>query len=93
MVGRVALARFAAATRLETIDHTRWLAPPGVPPHVGVPGDGNFLPLVLHAHRRSGIDPLTGIDRLQESYMAFDALRAAHNAQGRVEKIAMDLLK
>ena len=93
VVGRVALARFSAATRLENVDHTRWRAPSGIPPHLGMPQDGNFLPLVTHAHRRSEIDPLTGIDRLQESYMAFDALRAAHSAQGRVDKIAMDLLK
>ena len=93
VVGRIALARFSAATRLETVDYTRWRAPSGIPPHLGVPQDGNFLPLVTRAHRRSEIDPLTGIDRLQESYMAFDALRAAHTAQGRVDKIAMDLLK
>jgi len=93
VAGRIALARFSAATRLENVDHTRWRAPSEIPPHVGMPQDGNFLPLVTHAHRRSEIDPLTGIDRLQESFMAFDALRAAHSAQGRVEKIAMDLLK
>ena len=93
VVGRIALARFSAATRLESVDHTRWRAPSGIPPHLGVPQDGNFLPLVPYAHRGSAIDPLTGIERLQESYLAFDALRAAHNAQGRVEKMAMDLLK
>ncbi|MBV8727583.1 MAG: flagellar hook basal-body protein [Candidatus Eremiobacteraeota bacterium] len=93
VVGKIALARFSAATRLEPIDQTRWRAPHGIPPHLGVAADENFPALVTHAHRRSGIDPLAGIDRLQESYLAFDALRAAHNAQGKAEKIAMDLLK
>jgi len=93
VVGRVALARFSAATRLHEVDSTRWTAPSGVPPHLGQPSDGNFLPLVTHAHQKSAIDPLAAIDRLQESYMALDALRAVHGAQGRTEKIAMDLLK
>ncbi len=93
VAGRLALARFSAATRLEPIGDTYLRAPAGIPPHVGTPADGNFLPLITHAHLRSGIDLLTGIDRLQESYMAFDALRAAHSAEGRTEKIAMDLLK
>jgi len=93
VAGRIALARFSAATRLQPIDGTRSVAPPGVGPHIGAPADGNFAPLATHMHERSRIDVLAGIDRLQDAYMAFDALRAAHGAQGRVEKIAMDLLK
>ena len=93
VVGKLALARFSAATRLHEIDPTHWQAPDGVPPHLGMPADGNFLTLATHARQRSRIDLLTGIDRLQESYMAFDALKAANTAQGRTEKIAMDLLK
>jgi len=33
------------------------------------------------------------LDRLEEAYVAFDALQAAHKAQGGVGKTAMDLLK
>ncbi|MBV8363382.1 MAG: hypothetical protein JO193_02345 [Candidatus Eremiobacteraeota bacterium] len=92
-VGQLALARFSAGTRLDAIDSAHFRAPPAIPPHVGTAADGNFAPLVTHAHERSRIGLLDSIDRLQESYMAFDAFRAAHSAQGRTEKMAMDLLK
>ena len=93
VVGRVALARFSAATKLQPIDQTRMTAPPGVRPHVGNPGDGNFGALRPNMQSSSGIDINLGIEKLSEAYLAFDALRAAHAAQGKVEKTAMDLVK
>jgi hypothetical protein len=39
-VGRIALARFPAGTRLETSDGIHGFAPPGVAARDGVPGDG-----------------------------------------------------
>ena len=93
VVGRVALARFSAATKLQPIDQTRMTAPPGVQPHLGNPGDGNFGALRPHLQSSSGIDINLGIEKLSEAYLAFDALRAAHAAQGKVEKTAMDLVK
>ncbi|MDP9016728.1 MAG: hypothetical protein M3N19_00215 [Candidatus Eremiobacteraeota bacterium] len=92
-VGRLALARFSAATQLQAVDATRSLAPPGVVPHMGVAGDGNFGAIAPHQEEGSRVDFNLGIERLQEAYLAFDALRAAHSAQGKVEKTAMDLLK
>lgn len=90
-IGRLALARFPAGTSLGADDYS--LAPPGVAPHVGVPGDGSFPPLqtVLQAARNSQLD--AGLTRLQEAYLALDALRAAGDAQGSVQKTVMDLLK
>lgn len=93
VAGRLALARFSAATKLPALDATRSLAPAHVMPHTGIPGDGNFGALSVHQEEASRVDVDLGIERLQEAYMAFDALRAAHGAQGAVEKTAMDLLK
>lgn len=92
-VGRLALARFSAATRLQSLDATRSFAPANVVPHTGVPGDGNFGAISPHQQEQSRIDLDVGIERLQEAYLAFDALRAAHSAEGHVEKTAMDLVK
>lgn len=93
LVGRLALARFSAATKLQTLDATRSLAPPNVVPHTGVAGDSNFGALATHQQEESRIDFELAVERLQEAYLAFDAMRAAHSAQGKVEKTAMDLLK
>ena len=93
VAGRLALARFSAATQLQPLDASRCLAPPNVAPHTGVAGDGNFGPIAPHQEEDSRVDFDLGIERLQEAYLAFDALRAAHSAQGKVEKTAMDLLK
>ncbi|MDQ6823532.1 MAG: hypothetical protein M3Z07_03455 [Candidatus Eremiobacteraeota bacterium] len=92
-IGRIALARFPAASNVHLAGTALIAAPAGVVPHVGRPGDGNFESLILHARERSGIDIDLSLERLQEAYIAFDALRAAHKAQGSVEKTSMDLLK
>ena len=91
-VGRVALARFPAGTRLAS-DDSYAAAPAGVSPHIGVPGDGDFAPLQpLSQSARNG-DLDSGLARLQEAYLALDALRAAGAAQANVQKTVMDLLK
>jgi hypothetical protein len=92
-IGRLALARFPAGTRLGGADDSYAPAPAGIAPHVGVPGDGGFPPLQspLQSSGDGGLD--SGLARLQEAYLALDALRAAGAAQGSVQKTVMDLLK
>lgn len=92
-LGRLALARFSAATKLQPIDSTRFLSPAGIAPHIGRAGDGNFAALKPHTQENSRVDLDLGLQRLQEAYLAFDALRAAHSAQGNLDKTTMDLLK
>lgn len=92
-LGQIALARFAPGTKLTQTGASHFTAPPDAPPHVGRPGDGNFETVTPYRRENSSIDLDTGLQRLQEAYMALDALRAAHSAQGHVEKTAMDLLK
>jgi len=92
-VGQVALARFPAATKLVASGANHFLAPAGVLPHVGCPGDGNFAPVAPMQRETSRIDFDRSLDRLEEAYIAFDALQAAHKAQGGIGKTAMDLLK
>jgi flagellar hook protein FlgE len=93
VLGRVALARFPAGTAPPRVDATHVRAPAGVLPHVGLPDDGNFGALAMHARDLGALDPEAGIARLQEAYLSFEALQAAHRAHGDVEKTAMDLLK
>ena len=81
-IGKLALARFPASAKAES---------PGVVPLTGTPGDGRFNTIPAAARNQERID--TGFERLQDAYLAFDALRAAHKAHGAVEKTAMDLLK
>jgi flagellar basal body rod protein FlgG len=92
-LGRVALARFAAGTKLQAVDPQHVTAPAGIAPHVGKPGDENFGALQPYARESSGIDIDLGLQRLQEAYLALDAIRAAGKAQGGIQKTAMDLLK
>lgn len=92
-LGRLALARFPAGTRLSTADSLHAFAPPGVAPLIGSPADGSFAALQTFSRERSGIDIDLGLQRLEEAYTALDALRAAGAAQGNVQKTAMDLLK
>jgi len=91
-IGRLALARFPAGTRLSG-DDSYASAPAGIAPHVGVPGDGAFAPLRSPLQMARSVDLDSGLVRLQEAYLALDALRAAGAAQGNVQKTVMDLLK
>jgi len=90
-IGRVALARFPAGTRLS--DDSYAAAPAGIAPHIGVPGDGGFAPLQPLSRTAVNGELDSGLARLQEAYLALDALRAAGAAQGNVQKTVMDLLK
>lgn len=92
-IGRLALARFPAASKLGIVDATHASAPTGVVPHVGRPGDGNFDVLLTMRRNASGIDFDRSLEKLKDAYMAFDAVAAAHKAQGNLGKAAMDLLK
>jgi flagellar hook protein FlgE len=92
-IGRLALARFAPGTKLQSVDAQYAAAPPGIVPHVGYAGDGNFGALTTDARESSGIDIDASLERLQEAYVALDAIRAAGEARGSVVKTTMDLLK
>ena len=93
VVGTLALARLPAGTQGVRVDATHVRAPGGVLPHVGMPADGVFGGLATYSRDRGGLDIDAGLQRLQEAYLAFGALRAANSARGSVEKSAMDLIK
>ncbi|MFY9663585.1 MAG: hypothetical protein WAK19_03955 [Candidatus Cybelea sp.] len=93
VVGRIALVRFPAGTKLDTNDGTHCAAPPGVVPASGLPADGTFDSLLPMHRERSRIDVEQSLIRLKEAYLAFDALRAAETAKAHVGKTTMDLLK
>lgn len=93
VIGRLALARFPAATKLPQADAERVLAPAGVIPHIGRPDDGNFKAVAPMHRASSRIDLDLSLSRLNDAYIAFDALQAAHKAQSSTGKTAMDLLK
>jgi hypothetical protein len=92
-VGRVALARFPAGTQAARLDATHLDAPRGVVPFVGHPSDGAFGPLRTYARDTGRLDLLAGLQRLQEAYLSFEALRAAQNARGGLDKTTLDLVK
>ena len=92
-IGRLALARFAPGTKLQQIDAQHAGAPVQVVPHVGAAADGNFGALRPLTHAASTADIDRELERLQEAYMALDALRAAGVARSGTDKTAMDLLK
>lgn len=91
-IGRLAVARFPAGTRLSG-DDSYAAAPAGIVPYIGAPGDGGFAPLQTRSQGDRNSDLDSGLARLQEAYLALDALRAAGAAQGSVQKTVMDLLK
>jgi flagellar basal body rod protein FlgG len=93
IAGRLALARFPAATTLHASDDATFVAPSGVVPHIGRPGDPNFGSLSPMRREESRVDIDRSLERLHDAYVAFDALAAAHKAQGNTSKISMDLLK
>lgn len=93
VVGRLALARFPAATKLSAVDANHFGAPPGDLPLLGRAKDGNFGALTPFAREASRVDLDESLRRLHDAYLAFSALQAAHKAQGHLGKTAMDLLK
>lgn len=93
LVGRVALARFPAGTELRAFDPSHSVPPPGVLPHIGYAGDGTFASLQTAHRTTSSIDIDRGVERLQEAYLALDAMESAHKARSDVQKTTMDLVK
>jgi len=93
VVGTIALARFPAGTQGARIDATHVDVPVGVTAHLGTPCDGSFAGLATYSRDRGTLDIEAGLQKLQEAYLAFGALRAATSAHGNVEKSAMDLVK
>jgi flagellar basal body rod protein FlgG len=93
VVGRLALARFPAGTRLATTDGSLCSPPSGVQPQLGIPGDASFPALQPMRRERSRIDLDQSLVRLKDAYIAFDALRAAEEAKAHLGKTAMDLVK
>lgn len=92
-VGRVAIAKFPAATKLRTQDGSTSFAPEGVVAHVGLPGEGGLPALSPMRRGGSGVDLDESLSRLKAAYVAFDALTAAETAKAGLGKTAMDLLK
>lgn len=92
-IGRLALARFPAATKLTNAGDGTIVPQPAIVPHVGRASDGNFGTLSPMRRDESRIDLNRSLERLHDAYIAFDALSAVHKAQGQTGKVAMDLLK
>ena len=92
-LGRLALARLPAGSHSARLDATHVLAPPGVMPIIGFPMDGNFEPLRPSVRELGRVDLEAGLRRLQEAYIAVEALQAAYRGKADIEKGAMDLLK
>jgi flagellar basal body rod protein FlgG len=93
VVGRVALARFAAGTRLQDEGDGSLTAPAGIHPKLGAPADDRFAPLIPMRRESSEIDIDRGIDRLRAAYVEFDAMQAIYQARNGAAKGAMDLVK
>lgn len=91
--GTLALARFPAGTRAQSVDAAHVTLPDGVVPHYGRAGDGSFGAIAPMQRAGSTIDLDTSIARLADAYLAFDALQAASKASGKAGKTAMDLVK
>jgi flagellar hook protein FlgE len=91
--GRIALARFPAGTALHPVDGIHAGSTGDVVPHFGMPGDGSFGSLEPSRLTRSHIDLDASLIKLKESYLAFDALRAARQVNASTQKTATDLIK
>ena len=93
VVGRVALARFPAGTRLDRVDGSHARAPQSIVPFIGAPNDGSFGPLFTQQRAIGRIDPDAAISRLQDAYLALRAFGALQRAQNGMVHGALDLVK
>lgn len=93
VVGRLALARFPAGSKPERLDRTHVAAPVGIAPLVGAPADGTFGALATRSRALGRIDPDAAIARLQDAYLALDALGAAERTRTGMARDAFDLVK
>jgi hypothetical protein len=60
---------------------------------LGTAGDGTFPPLATSSRDAGAIDLDTGLQRLSEAYLAFEAIGAAQRARYGVDKTTLDLVK
>ena len=93
VVGRVALARFPAGTRLERVNATHANAPANVVPFVGSPNDGSFSSIEAQRRALGRLDADVAVSRLQDAYLAMRALSATERSQNAFARGAFDLLK
>jgi flagellar hook protein FlgE len=93
VIGRIALARFPAGTKLDATEGNELHAPKNVAPQLGLPGDAQFGLLAPMHRERSRIDIDQGLIRLKDAYLSFEALAAAEAAKSHLGKTAMDLVK
>lgn len=93
VAGRIALARFPAASRMTPIDALHARGPRDVAPFVGVPNDGSFGALQPHRQTSSRVDLDAALIALKEAYLSLDALESARVAKDATVKGAMDLVK
>jgi len=92
-IGRIALAKFPAGTQPARVDAAHVVAPAGVAPHLGTPGDGTFSPLTTFSREAGSVDIDAGVERLNEAYRQFQAMGAALRTRASVEKTTLDLVK
>ena len=104
VAGRVALARFPAASRLDTADGRSFYAPEGVSPHTGLAADGSFdagLMPMRRAHsrvrsRREPAAPEGRVHRVRRASRRRVRQRAFHesgNGRREVRVLAFDAPK
>jgi flagellar basal body rod protein FlgG len=93
VIGRVALARFPAATELHAPDGVHVTAPAGIEPSVGLPSSETLGALAVNRIDRGSYDVKAGINELRTAYMQLDAMRAADIARRKTEKTVGDLIK
>ncbi len=91
--GRLALATLPPGTQPERIDAGHVRAPRGVAQRVGIPGTAGFATLRPYARDLGRVDLIAGLEGLRESYLSYEALRAAGDERTKTDKITMDLLK
>jgi len=93
VVGRVALARFPAGTRLEKVDASHAKPPASVIPFVGTPNDGSFASVEVQRRAVGRLDSDAAIARLQEAYLTMRALGAEERTRNAFARGAFDLVK
>ena len=91
VIGKVALASFAAGTRLARVDNFSAAPTAGEQPNLGIPGDARFARLRTHAREISSVDVYRATARWTEAVQAYYALLDAKVNSGA--KTAMDLIK
>jgi flagellar basal body rod protein FlgG len=93
VAGRVALARFPAASSLVPLSATRVLQPAGVAPAFGTPGSAGFGNLTPKARDLGAVDFEAGLNQLREAFLALDAMSASDRVADKDAHVAMDLIK